>query len=334
MVEPLSTRTAQDLMMEPAVEEAMLIDGIMGGGLGFLVATPKAGKRWLVMDISVCVASGRPLWSHETQKGCVLHIPLEDTYERLKKRLWLITDEVEGNLHFATKAEGLGTGLLDQIAMFHEEHPDLALVVIDMLQMIREAGRDYSYSTDYRELSRLKRFADDHGITVLLIHHTRKMGDSDVMNTVSGTNGITGVADFTWVLAKPSRNSQEGTLSITGRDIEQCEIDLEFKNHRWCLVSDRCAKDLAAASIPTCVHEVVDFIQANGSWEGRTRELMREAGIDDVSPAVCGKFLAQHSKFLERNGVRYSKRHTSSGTLVTLEIIKDDDGNDSNDGNS
>ena len=50
---------------------------------------------------------------------------------------------------------------------------------------------------------------------------------------------------------------------------------------------------------------------------------MREAGIDDVSPAVYGKYLAQHSKFLERNGVRYSKRHTSSGTLVTLEIIKD-----------
>lgn len=97
MVDPLATRTAQDLMMEPAVEETMLIDGIMGSGLGFLVATSKAGKSWLAMDISVCVASGRPLWGHETQKGCVLHISLEDTsYERLKKRLWLITDEVEG----------------------------------------------------------------------------------------------------------------------------------------------------------------------------------------------------------------------------------------------
>lgn len=108
--------------------------------------------------------------------------------------------------------------MLDQIAMFHEQHPDLVLVVIDTLQMIREAGRDYSYSTDYRELSRLKRFADDHGITVLLIHHTRKMGDSDAMNTVSGANGITGVADFTWVLTKPSRNSQEGTQHHRARD--------------------------------------------------------------------------------------------------------------------
>lgn len=81
------------------------------------------------------------------------------------------------------------------------KHPDLALIVIDMLQMIKDAGRDYSYSADYRELASLKGFADEHGITVLLINHTRKMGDRDVMNTVSGTNGITGVADFTWVLA-------------------------------------------------------------------------------------------------------------------------------------
>lgn len=211
MVEPLATRSAQDLMTDPLVEKPMLIEGLMGDGLGFLCASPKTGKSWLAMDISICVATGTPLWGHETQRGCVLNIPPEDTYGGLRKRLWLITDEVEGNLHFATKAEGLGTGLLDQIAMFHEQHPDLALVVIDTLQMIREAGRDYSYSTDYRELSRLKRFADDHGITVLLIHHTRKMGDSDVVNTVSGTNGITGVADFTWVLTKPSRNTLPST---------------------------------------------------------------------------------------------------------------------------
>ena len=57
---------------------------------------------------------------------------------------------------------------------------------------------------------------------------------------------------------------------------------------------------------------------------------MGEVGIDGVSPAVFGKFLAQHSMFLEKNGVRYSKRHTSSGSLVTLERIGEDDDNDNN----
>lgn len=54
-----------------------------------------------------------PLWGHETQRGCFLHIPLEDTYEKLRKRLWVITDEVEGNLFFVTHAETLANGLLD-----------------------------------------------------------------------------------------------------------------------------------------------------------------------------------------------------------------------------
>ena len=39
----------------------------------------------------------------------------------------------------------------------------------------------------------------------------------------------------------------------------------------------------------------------------------------------------QHSKFLERNGVCYSKRNTSFGTLATLERIEDGDSNDNND---
>lgn len=330
MVEPLATRSAQDLMTDPLVEKPMLIEGLMGDGLGFLCASPKAGKSWLAMDISICVATGTPLWGHETQRGCVLHIPLEDTYERLRKRLWLITDEVEGNLFFAIHAETLANGLLDQLAMFHEEHPDLRLVIIDTLQMVRSSARDYSYSSDYRELAELKRFADQHGITILLIHHTRKMGDSDVMNTVSGTNAITGAADFTWVLTKPSRNSQDGTLSITGRDVEQREIYLQFKDHRWSLVKDVPAEELAAASVPRCISEVMDFMRHNSTWEGRTGELMLEAEIQGVSPAVFGKYLAQHSMFLEKNGVRYSKRHASSGSLVTLERIGDDDGNDGN----
>ena len=333
MVEPLATRSAQDLMTDPLVEKPMLIEGLMGDGLGFLCASPKTGKSWLAMDISICVATGTPLWGHKTQRGCVLHIPLEDTYERLRKRLWLITDEVEGNLFFATRAETLGKGLLDQLAMFYDEHPDLKLVVIDTLQMIRSSIRDYSYSSDYRELADLKRFADQRSITILLIHHTRKMGDSDVMNTVSGTNAITGAADFTWVLTKPSRDSRDGTLSITGRDMEQRKIHLEFKYHRWNLVKDVPAEELAVASVPACIYEVADFIRSSGAWEGRTKELMGEVGIDGVSVAVFGKYLAQHSMFLEKNGVLYSKRHTSSGSLVTLERIGDDDGNDSNDGN-
>ena len=81
MVEPLATRSAQDLMTDPLVEKPMLIEGLMGDGLGFLCASPKAGKSWLAMDISICVATGTPLWGHETQKGCVLRRHIREAQE-------------------------------------------------------------------------------------------------------------------------------------------------------------------------------------------------------------------------------------------------------------
>lgn len=74
-------------------------------------------------------------------------------------------------------------------------------------------------------------------------------------------------------------------------------------------MKDVLAEDLAAASILESVHEVADFIRLNGTWEGGTKELTREAKIDGVSPVIFGKYLAQHSMFLEKNGVRYSKVH-------------------------
>lgn len=55
----------------------MLIQGLMGDGLGFLCAAPKNGKSWLAMDIGICVATGTPLWGHQVRKGAVLHLPLE-----------------------------------------------------------------------------------------------------------------------------------------------------------------------------------------------------------------------------------------------------------------
>lgn len=178
MPEPLHARAVQDVMTDPVGEEVMLIDKIMGKGLGILCAAPKSSKSWLAMDISVCVATGQPLWGYSTRRGTVLHLPLEDTYQRITQRLWKMADEVDGELYFVTEAEILANGLLEQLQDFHDGHLDLALVVIDTLQMVRSAARDYSYSAEYRDISELKQFADDHGITVLVVHHTRKMVDA------------------------------------------------------------------------------------------------------------------------------------------------------------
>ena len=333
MPEPLHIRTVQDIMTDPVSEESMLIDKIMGKGLGILCAAPKSGKSWLAMDISICVATGQPLWGYATRRGTVLHLPLEDTYQRITQRLWKMTDEVDGELYFATEAEILANGLLEQLQKFHDVHPDLALVVIDTLQMVRNPVRDYSYSAEYRDISELKQFADDHGITVLVVHHTRKMIDAnDVMNNVSGTNALTGAADFTWMLARRSRDSKCATLSITGRDVEQREIELRFTDYHWVKTKDTSFDELEESKVPECVFAVISFAKEKGAWEGNTTALIEAAGVEGKTAAAFGKLLAEHSAFMGDQGIVFAKRHTKNGTLISLKCDIDDDSSDGGDG--
>ena len=79
------------------------------------------------------------------------------------------------NLLFAVYAKQLGVGLEEQLKKFVREHPDTKLIIIDTLQKIREAGGEkYSYANDYEVVGKLKRLADDCGVCLLLVHHTRK----------------------------------------------------------------------------------------------------------------------------------------------------------------
>ena len=68
----------------------------------------------------------------------------------------------------------------------------------------------------------------------MAVHHTRKMAAEDFVDTVSGTAGITGSADYILVLYR-KRKSREGIIAVTGRDIEENEYALRIDNGLWSL---------------------------------------------------------------------------------------------------
>ena len=72
------------------------------------------------------------------------------------------------------------------------------------------------------------------------MHHLRKQGDSDPLNKLSGTTGISGAVDAVFVLDKSKRSQDNATLVATGRDIEYRELEIRFSKdtHTWELVSD------------------------------------------------------------------------------------------------
>jgi hypothetical protein len=99
------------------------------------------------------------------------------------------------------------------------------------------AGTDTLYEGDYKALRDVHRFANDRGMAVVALHHTRKMEADDPIDTISGSLGLAGAADTCLILARTSKGA---TLYVRGRDIEECERAVVFssENCRWTLLGD------------------------------------------------------------------------------------------------
>jgi hypothetical protein len=213
------------------------VDEILPQGIFILAGAPKIGKSWLVLDICHSIAAGNELWEHRTTRNGVLYIALEDNHRRLQDRLKKIIKEEPPteplNLHLAVSAKGIHDGLMEQIDNFMAEHPDTGFIAIDTLEHIRKGEVDRKdrglYSTDYADMQILRAITNKYdGITLMLIHHTRKMHDADPLFTVTGSTGLTGAVDGIWVLDKEKRAENKAVLSILNRDTKGYAFKLQL----------------------------------------------------------------------------------------------------------
>ena len=229
-MQKLQTVNADTLLYEPLEKPSFVVDGLIPMGLTLFCGSQKIGKSWLMLKLCLCVSQGIPLWDMPTQEGDVLYLCLEDTFCRIQDRLFRLTDEASGRLHFAVASDKLSDGLIVQLEDYLKEYPDSRLIVIDTLQKVRTASKDNAYASDYGDISLIKDFADRHSLAVIVVHHIRKQNDSDVFNKVSGTTGLTGSADATFVLEQESRASNAAKLYVTGRDTPYQEFTLRFRD--------------------------------------------------------------------------------------------------------
>ena len=197
-----------------------VIDGLLYSGAYILAGAPKIGKSFLVAQLAYHVSTGQRLWGYEVHQGTVLYLALEDDFQRIQCRMFMMYGVADtASLHFATAANKIGNGLDEQLENFIKEHPDTKLVIIDTMQKIREAGGEaYSYASDYEIIGKLKRFADRHSICIVTVHHTRKQPAGDSFETISGTTGLLGCADGALLMQKKKRTALEATVDAVGRD--------------------------------------------------------------------------------------------------------------------
>ena len=318
----LSAISGAKLMDLEFMPQEFVVRGLLTNGLSILGGAPKIGKSWLMLELALRVAKGEPMWGMETKQGTVLYYCLEDTLKRIQQRLYCITENAPDNLLFKTATGTLATTLEEEILLYIKKHPDMSLIIIDTFQMVRGNKGDPSYGSDYDDIQKLKRISDSQNVAILLVHHLRKMGDRDPVNKLSGTTGISGAVDCVYILDKSARLEDVATLTCTGRDIQQRELELRFDptNCVWNLISDNAEDE--TKKLPPEMIAFVDFMKHIRFYEG-SNTLLAERFYAASGFSMTAKVLKQKLNRwrhpLSDLGVTFSSREIHIGKIVTVQ---------------
>ena len=220
-----------------------VVESYVPEGLSILAGRQKLGKTWLALDWAVAVAcGGAAMGSIFCEAGDVLYIDLENGQRRIQSRINMLFPGEQNRpdlsrLDWVNEAPDLNKGFIPALEDWRMSVPDPRLVVIDVLQRVKPAGKpgQNSYESDYDAMSALQHWATERRIAVLCLHHTRKGGADDPLEAISGSNGLSACADTTLLL---DRDGGGVTLYVRGRDVEEKESALKFSAGLWTVTGE------------------------------------------------------------------------------------------------
>lgn len=245
--------TAYDLQRMEFPPVVWAVPGILPTGLNLLVGPPKSGKSYLALHMACAVANGtRVFGTRETGKpGLVLYIDLEQDGSLIQDRMKQSSapgDEWPKNLHFLWDFPRFDEGGLEALRelvtrpAWGTDGARVRLVIIDVWEHVRQrtgAKEGNAYRQDTLDMKPVADLAKELGITLLLLHHTRKVargaaaaGDDNPFERISGSNGIYGQADSAAVIER-GEGADCYTLHIQGRRVPMASLALKMTDGRW-----------------------------------------------------------------------------------------------------
>ena len=331
-MEKLHLISADTLFYTPLDHPKMLIDGILSNGLAILSGDSKIGKSWMVLWLGLKISQGEPVWGLPTSKTDVIYLALEDTDWRIQQRMQDLVDNPPKNLHFGFSCGKLGAELEGQIKDILKDNPSTGLIFIDTLQMVRDnvSSKVNTYAQDYKDLSALKKIADDHKMCIFLIHHNRKEHDgSNVFNDMTGSTGIAGVADTCMVLRKENHFNNDAVLNITGRDIKEKQLRMTMRKNVWEVTEALDAAGLRRERIPQFLFQIADYLLKEKSFTGTMEELLAAIGDKTTAANVASKLVTRHfNDVFKPLGIKMDRKRVATARLMVWQLSDDDDGND------
>ena len=187
---------AKDLMKQVFPQQHDIVSGILPEGGTILASSPKIGKTWLMLGIALAVASGESaLGGTKASHGNVLYMALEDGQRRIQNRLNVMLGDrpVPSQLDFVWQCPPVGQGCESLLKSWivSVKHP--VLIIVDTIKRIRpetKPGKPF-YDSDYESFAPLNDLSHDYHIGIAGNYHDRKMDADDVVDTVSGSHGLT-----------------------------------------------------------------------------------------------------------------------------------------------
>ena len=321
---------AETLMDKRLPPTKFCVDTLLPQGLCILGGAPKVGKSWFVLDLCTHVARGDEFLGLSVTRGKVLYLCLEDSERRIQERLNTITADVPEGLYFALGDITMKTGICDFLRKRKQEIPELSLIAIDTFQLIRNPTNDVSYGNDYAELRVLKALAEELGICLLLVHHLRKMNDSDPVNRLSGSSGISGAVDAVYILDKPMRSGHRATLTASGRDIRDRKIELEMnpQNCVWMVLSDTLIQP--QKHLPdelACIYGFVagskdpEMVCTNTGLANVVSDIMDK----EISPKGLKQLMNKYRYELEAFGIFFESKKSNGQKYVVIKYCREHD---------
>ena len=184
-------------------------------------------------------------------------------------------------------------------------------------------------------MRQIKALADELGISVLLVHHLRKQGDSDPLNKLSGTTGISGAMDALFILDKSRRNAAGATLICASRDTGYRELELQLSPETcvWNLVSD--SLESPQLILPEEMNGLIAFMKEKISFSGTNSDFADQFSAyygKSVSVKGFKQMMNRWRYSLEEQGVFFENRRSNGQRLLDISYFSSDgDESDVND---
>ncbi|MEO1497825.1 MAG: AAA family ATPase [Planctomycetota bacterium] len=207
-VEPVLVTMAD---VEPTEVRWLWRDRIPCGRLTLVCGPPGIGKTFIGTDATARVTTGTawPDGAHCDRGGVIIVTAEDGAADTLRPRLDAhgadvrrvqllqgvrVPGESEQTVFTLARVDALATAI--------DRTPECRLVLVDPLGDFFGGDRDAHRDTDVRAvLSPLTRLADERGVAIVLVAHTRKAAGRTADDGVLGSRGFVGVARAVWHVA-------------------------------------------------------------------------------------------------------------------------------------